>query len=67
MSVKRTWSLEVTAGGAGKGPMEFSLKGFSRADPETMKVDRSMERLSQDDLQAIMSELHEHFHGDEHG
>lgn len=67
MVVKRTWSLERTGGGSGQGPPEFSLKGFARSDPETMKVDRSMVGLSQEDLRDIYSELHEHFHGDEHG
>lgn len=64
---KRTWKLERTGGGSGDGPLQFKIKGFEEKDSETMKVVKLMDELSQDDLKAIYSEIHEHFHGDEHG
>lgn len=63
----RTWKLERTAGGPGQGPLSFRLKGFEEKDADTMSVTRSMDGLSQDDLKAIVSEINELLHGDEHG
>lgn len=63
----RTWKLERTGGGPGQGPLSFKIKGFEEKESDTMRVTKAMDELTQNDLRAIMSEIHEHFHGDEHG
>lgn len=63
----RTWKLERTGGGSGCGPLAFKIKGFEEKDADTMAVTKSMDGLSQGDLKSIYAELHDYFHGDEHG
>ncbi len=67
MASARMWKLERTGGGPGQGPLTYRIAGFEKTDPNTMKVVKLMDELTQDDLKALQSELHDHFHGDEHG
>lgn len=66
MAKDRVWKLEVAAGvERGKGP--FTLKGFEQVDANTMKATKVLDGLEHEDIRAIMSQVHEYMHGDEHG